>query len=249
MRAASTSRRLRLIQRDPLDGAQPAATPFQRISEPPAPPLRPLKSQERLSPKLAAAFQALADEHLVSLGIKGEVAALEALYRRHAAFALRLATHIEGSTRDAEDTVHDAFLKAFDRLADLADKTAFRPWLGSIVVSMTRSKLRRGRFITFFGFGGADDPINIDDIASQEASPVVRAQLAQVYALLRMLPTDDRIAWTLRVMDGHELDTVAHLTRCSRATVKRRISRAQHFLNEHFVDLAQTDPAQEEATP
>jgi RNA polymerase sigma-70 factor (ECF subfamily) len=63
----------------------------------------------------------------------------------------------------------------------------------------------------------------------------VRAQIAQIYALLRTLPTDERIAWVLRCVEGHDLETVARMTRCSLATVKRRISRAQRFLDDHFV--------------
>ena len=41
-------------------------------------------------------------------------------------------------------------------------------------------------------------PVDLDAIASSDASPHVRAQIAQIYALLRTLPTDERIAWTLR---------------------------------------------------
>ena len=74
-----------------------------------------------------------------------------------------------------------------------------------------------------------------------------RAQIAQIYALLRTLPTDDRIAWTLRAVEGHDLETVARLTRCSLATVKRRISRAQHFLDDHFIDPTNEGSPQEPA--
>jgi RNA polymerase sigma-70 factor (ECF subfamily) len=57
-----------------------------------------------------------------------------------------------------------------------------------------------------------------------------------VYALLRTQPVDDRIAWILRAVEGHDLDSVARLTSCSLATVKRRVARIQQFLDEHFVD-------------
>lgn len=178
----------------------------------------------------------LSDGQLVVLATRGEARALEPLYRRHAAFAIHLATCIEGSARDVEDIVHDAFVRAFERIGDLADPTAFRSWLGSIVIHAVRSRLRRHRLMSVLGLRGGD-PIDLDTIASPSASPEARAQLAQVYALLRTLNADDRIAWTLRVIDGHELDTVARLARCSLATVKRRITRAQRFLDEHFIPL------------
>ena len=83
--------------------------------------------------------------------------------------------------------------------------------------------------------GRAAEPIDLDAIASPDASPLVRAQLAQIYALLRTLPTDDRIAWTLRAIEGHDLETVARMASCSLATAKRRIGRAQKALDALFV--------------
>jgi RNA polymerase sigma-70 factor (ECF subfamily) len=141
--------------------------------------------------------------------------------------------------------VHDAFIRAFERLEALENRAAFRSWLGSIVVHAVRSRLRRARLMRVLGLAPASDKVDLDVVASAEASPHVRAQLAQIYALLRTLPTDDRIAWTLRAVEGHDLETVAELTRCSLATVKRRISRSQKFLEQHFVDPA---PAAEETS-
>jgi len=183
----------------------------------------------------APSLTALTDAQLVGLARANDKKALEVLYRRHVAFAIHLATRIEGSTRDVEDVVHDSFIKAFTRIGDLADPGAFRSWLGSIVVFAVRTRLRRTRLMNLLGLGRGADPVDLDSLASPHASPHVRAQLAQIYALLRTLPTDDRIAWTLRSVEGHELEVVARLTGCSLATVKRRISRAQRFLEDHFV--------------
>jgi len=59
--------------------------------------------------------------------------------------------------------------------------------------------------------------------------------LEGVVRFLKTLPADERIAWTLRYVDHHRLEVVAKLVDCSLATAKRRILRAQRFLNEHFV--------------
>ena len=189
-----------------------------------------------------AQIAALSDAQLVALGCKGEVQALEVLYRRHSAFAIHLAARIEGSSRDVEDIAHDAFVRAFERLNDLTDRAAFRSWLGAIVVHAVRSRMRRHRLMSLLGLGKSSEPVDLDALASPDASPHVRAQIAQIYALLRTLPADERIAWVLRCVEGHDLETVARMTRCSLATVKRRITRAQRFLDEHFVD-ANDEPA------
>lgn len=177
---------------------------------------------------------AVDDERLVARAKRSDLLAFELLYRRHSGFALNLAVRIQGSAVDAEDVVHDAFLKANERLAELRDASAFRSWLGSIVVRMVRTRLRRKRLLRSLGLAAAE-PIELDAIASPNADPESRVLLAQVYSLLQTLPADERIAWTLRYVDHHRLEVVAKLVDCSLATVKRRISRAQNFLNEHFV--------------
>ena len=58
----------------------------------------------------------LSDSQLVSLVASGEARAFEALYRRHAPFALNLAVRLQGNATDVEDLVHDAFVRAHERL-------------------------------------------------------------------------------------------------------------------------------------
>lgn len=241
--------RLRLVEAEP-QAEQPVVTaavePYHDAASGPRSRTEPTGAVRPAPPADArsrAQLAALSDAQLVALGCKGETLALEMLYRRHAAFAIHLAARIEGSSRDVEDVAHDAFLRAFERLNDLSDRSAFRSWLGSIVVHAVRSRMRRARLMSVLGLGKSSEPVDLDALASPDASPHVRAQIAQIYALLRTLPTDERIAWTLRCVEGHDLETVARLTRCSLATVKRRITRAQRFLDEHFVDADAEPPA------
>jgi RNA polymerase sigma-70 factor (ECF subfamily) len=177
------------------------------------------------------------DEVLVERARGNDLAAtnaFEALYRRHAATALNLAVRIQGSTSDVEDVVHDAFVRAHQRLSELREPAAFRSWLGSIVVRLVRTRLRRRRLVAMLGLA-TPEPVDLDAVASSDADPEVRALLAQVYALLQTLPADERIAWTLRHVERHRLESVAALAGCSLATAKRRIARAQAYLQEHFV--------------
>jgi len=189
--------------------------------------------QARVTRRLGPTAE-LDDGKLVALVREGDVLAFEVLYRRHAGFAMNLAARIQGSAGDVEDVVHDAFLRAHQRLRELRDARAFRSWLGAIVVRLVRSRLRRRRLLNALGLG-ASEPVDLDAIASEGAGPEIRAQLAQIYALLKTMPSDERIAWTLRYIERHPLEAVAGLSECSLATAKRRIQRAQRFLSEHFV--------------
>jgi RNA polymerase sigma-70 factor (ECF subfamily) len=190
----------------------------------------------------AGPLRDLSDAQLVALAESGETAAFEALYRRHAPFALNLAVRLQGSSTDVEDVVHDAFLRAHGRLGNLRDRGAFRAWLGSIIVSLVRTRMRRRRVLRTLGIIQSGEPVDLDAVASSDAGPETRALLAQVYALLQTMPTNERIAWTLRYVERHRLEAVAELAECSLATAKRRIHRAQQFLGEHFVSTIAEAP-------
>lgn len=182
------------------------------------------------------------DAELVALLRAGERRAFETLYRRHSGYAMNLAVRIQGGAWDVEDVVHDAFVKAHARLFELRDPESFRPWLGSIVVRIVRTRLRRRRLLGALGLS-SPEPMDLDAVAATNADSESRVLLAQVYALLQTLPPDDRIAWTLRYIDRHHLETVAELCDCSLATAKRRILRVQRFLASHFVPPFARQPA------
>lgn len=200
----------------------------------PAEPTLRLIQGEAPGSSLPPELVALPDDQLAVMVQNGVRAAFEVLYRRYLPYTMNLATRLTGGGADAEDVVHDAFLRAHGNICDLRDPSAFRAWLGAIVVRLVRTRLRRTKLQGFLGLS-RPNPVDLDSLASSTAGPEIRAELAQVYALLGLLAADDRIAWTLRVVEQHRLEDVASLCDCSLATAKRRISRAQRFLEENFV--------------
>lgn len=212
------------------------------VRSPDAPKLRLVGGQATVRRRALRQFEELSDAQLVGLVSDGDAGAFEALYLRHSGFAMGLAVRIQGTAVDVEDIVHDAFVRVHARLGELRDASAFRAWLGSIVVRLVRSRLRRRRLLGALGLM-APEPVDLDAIASSDADPASRVLLAQVYALLQTLPASDRIAWTLRYIERHQLEMVAELMECSLATAKRRIQRAQRFITGHFVaPFAKDDP-------
>jgi RNA polymerase sigma-70 factor, ECF subfamily len=187
---------------------RPLKVPVLRLVEPPA------RSPER------------GDGELVARTLNGERGAFEELYRRHASRAMALAVRIQGHAGDVEDVVHDAFVRAHDHLHTLENGDVFRSWIGSIVVRLVRSRLRRRRFLRRIGFGSADS-LDVDAVLYSGASPEQKLELTEVYAALQTLEIEQQIAWTLRYVDGDKLEDVAVATGASLATVKRRILAAQ----------------------
>lgn len=153
---------------------------------------------------------------------RGDAAAPAALYRLHAADMLGLATRLLGSAFDADDVVHDAFIRAFDRIEQLRGER-FGGWLRQITINECRGRIRRDS-----AWWRRRSELGLAQSAwAEQAAPNVRAELAQAVGFLRRIPADERIAWTLQRVEGMSVDEVASLVGASAATVKRRVSKAQ----------------------
>jgi RNA polymerase sigma-70 factor (ECF subfamily) len=166
------------------------------------------------------------DESIVARIRSGDPVAEEAFYRKYSGRVLALTTRLLGARSDAEDATQDAFVLALENIERLRDPAALLPWLMQIAVSQVRRRFRRRRLLGALGLYGSADDATLESLVSPAASPEVRADLASLDRVLASLPSEHRLAWMLRYVEGEELETVARMTGCSLATVKRRIAAA-----------------------
>ena len=157
----------------------------------------------------------------VKTGVAGDVGDV---FSTHARYVAALAYRMLGREDLVDDLVQDVFVAALRGLDALHEPEAIRGWLAKVTVRLASRRLKRQRFVAFLGFDDDESPEN--DVICPSASPEQRTLLGQVYRVLQRVPTDDRLAWTLRYVEGMQLDEVAQMTNCSLATAKRRIARA-----------------------
>jgi RNA polymerase sigma-70 factor (ECF subfamily) len=170
---------------------------------------------------------------LVLRACLGDRWALEALYRRHVRPVMRLSCFLLGRSADADDVVQDTFIRAFDRLADLREPERFGSWVLRIAANVCRSKLRRRRLLESLGLDRGEDDVPLDQLTRPGVSPEQRAELAALQKVLNRMPAEERVAWTLRHVEGWTLEETAAATGVSLATVKRRLRRAGAAVSHH----------------
>src|SRR5512133_864322 len=155
----------------------------------------------------------------------------EALFDRYAGDVERILYRILGPDPEIADLLHEVFIVAITSIDSLRDATRLRSWLAGVAVHQARRLIRRRRIRRLVQFvAPARLPDHQSILPSVEASQALR----ETYRILEQLPADDRIAFTLRQIDGMELSAIAQATQVSLATVKRRVSRAQR----NFVAMA-----------
>lgn len=176
----------------------------------------------------------LDDGTLVGRAREGDRWAEEALYHRHAPYLMGMVIRLLGNRTEAEDVMQDTFTIALDRLGSLRQPDAVRAWFAQIAVSQVRRRLRRAKLLASLGLRDRTGTVDLESIAASDADAETRSELAAVGRVLALLPTDERLAWMLRHVEGEPLERVARMCRCSLATVKRRIAAAEQHLDRHF---------------
>ena len=152
----------------------------------------------------------------------------------HQATAFRTAYLLAGSTADAEEAAHDAFLKAFHALRRFRRGTPFRPWLLAIVANEARNRVRSAGRRAGLVLRVAEERRPDDAVPSPEAALLDSERRDQLLAAIERLPEAAREAIACRyLLQLSEEETAAALD-CPRGTVKSRVSRALDRLREEL---------------
>jgi len=156
---------------------------------------------------------------------------LDDVYRRYCRYVGAVILRLDGRQTEVDDIVQEVFVEAARGVARLRDADAVKGWLATITVRVVRHRLRARRLRRFLGLDAQTDYAGLID---PSASPLDKLLVRAVYRVLDELPVDDRLAFTLHHIEGEKLEAVARLCRCSCATAKRRIARAQKAIEDRM---------------
>ena len=148
---------------------------------------------------------------------------LESLYEDYSRYVGAVASRLLGRAAEVEDVVQEVFEFGFRGLKRREDLLEIKGWLAKVTVRRCLRQLRVRRLWALVDLA-ADR--SYDRLAEPSAGPEERQLVSEVYRALDAIPARDRIAWTLRHVEGESLEQVAVLCDCSLATAKRRITSA-----------------------
>jgi RNA polymerase sigma-70 factor (sigma-E family) len=151
--------------------------------------------------------------------------AMDELYTRHIARAVRLAYLMTGERDVSEDIAQDAFIRVFGRWRHLRRKESFEAYLHRAVINGARSHRRRR---------GVEDRFLAREAGFRApAAPEPEGPLdGRLREVLLSLPLRQRAAVILRYQEDLSEDQVAALLGCSRGNVKALASKGMARLRE-----------------
>lgn len=181
---------------------------------------------------------------------QSDIGGLEVLVRRYQVRAIRAAYLITGDRATAEDVVQEAFVRAYERIAQFDPKRPFGPWfLRSVVNAAVKTAAREQRLLR-------EDEIEQGDLtADPNPGPeelLERVELSQTIGeSLQRLSPPRRAAIVLRYYLDLTEPEIANRLQWPLGTVKRRLhdarSHLRRLLTSTVTHHAGTDPRRKQA--
>ncbi|HET8897722.1 MAG TPA: RNA polymerase sigma factor [Rhodanobacteraceae bacterium] len=190
---------------------------------------------------IGATATALAPPH--PTGAEAQPRSLNAFLAGVERAAFRTAQLGLGQREDALDAVQDAMLRLAQNYADKPPEE-WTPLFWSIlrrrITDLQRRRKVRSIMVGWLHGRSDEDGLPEWDPADQGPGPLDkladRQSMSQLAAAVRKLPTRQREAFTLRVMNELDGATTARAMGCSEGSVKTHLSRAMHSLRQALED-------------
>ena len=144
------------------------------------------------------------------------------LYRLHYRRIYNTCLRIVGNQMDAEETMHDVFLKLFDNIENLQDEKAFYSWSQSIAIRTSIDRVRRKKLVF--------EPIDNLAIADDEPDDEPELSVEAIKREMNSLPDGFRIVLSMRLFDECEFEEIARALQIKESTVRSQYVRGREKL-------------------
>jgi RNA polymerase sigma-70 factor (ECF subfamily) len=179
----------------------------------------------------------MTDADLVAFARDRDQMAFRAIMQRFNQRLFRVARAVMGNDDEAEDVLQTAYLSAFRGISSFRGDARLLTWLTTITLNEARGRLRQRRpTLELTMLDHESHRVVPFPGMTSVPSPEAEAGRAEVRAVLEAavdaLPTDFRIVFILREVDGCSTEEAAAQLSIPEATVKTRLFRARRLLRE-----------------
>ena len=174
-------------------------------------------------------------EILVERSKQGDMAAFRQLVETCQPFVFRLAFRLLCCEEEAKDIVQETFIRVWLHLNKYHHGARFSTWLYKIACNLCYDRLRAmnrspGNAVTGIDLSGLDVPAdhNIEQL-------VINRNLKEwIIVLTHNLTPKQRLVFTLRDIEGMELEEVKKITGMSGETIKSNLYLARQYIRKRI---------------
>lgn len=174
---------------------------------------------------------------LIYLSMQDDAHAFRKLVEAHQSMVYTLAFRLLCNEEDAKDIVQETFIKVWKHLDSFKPELKFSTWLYTIAANQCYDKLKKAKH----NFTLSLDNLNaISEFISNEniESTVINTELAQIISSLTGgLTPKQKLVFTLRDIEGLEIEEIETITGLSAGKIKSNLYLARQYIRKKIENL------------
>ncbi len=158
---------------------------------------------------------------------RADRAAQKQLYELFAGKMFAICLRYTRSKDDANDLLHDGFIKVFRSISGFNSLGSFEGWMRRVFVSIALESIRRKETVIF------TNDYEVDNNTNASYSHVIESiDFDALQALIEKLPTGYKTVLKLYSIEGYSHREIAEMLNISPETSRSQLSRAKNTLKE-----------------
>jgi RNA polymerase sigma-70 factor, ECF subfamily len=182
----------------------------------------------------------MTDEEIVARVRAGEVHLFELVMRRNNQRVYRAARAILKEDSEAEDVMQDAYVRAYEHLAEFEGRARFSTWLTRIAVHDALARVRRSRRFDPLESHSEEPTMAAQSTRSPEGQASDGEMRVALERAIGELPEEFRAVFVLRAVEEMSGAETAECLGIPEETVKTRLHRARGRLQETLLAAFET---------
>jgi|GEM_PF-838667 len=150
------------------------------------------------------------------------------LYQLHYRRIYNTCLRIIGNRMDAEEAMHDVFLKLFDRLDDLQNEKAFYSWSRIVAIRTSIDRIRKKRLV----FEQIDLLPIATEVSNESSNESMELSVEAIKCQLNLLPDGYRAVVSMRLFEECSFEEIAKILKIKESTVRSQYTRGREKLSQ-----------------
>jgi RNA polymerase sigma factor (sigma-70 family) len=153
------------------------------------------------------------------------------LYEKFYSLFLKICIRYTQNEQDAENILHDSFIKIFKNISEYESKGSFEGWMKKIVVNccldFLRSKSSKNMKQTAL-------PESFDnfEFTNKDANAIDQISMKELLKLIHLLPTVTQTVFNLFIFEGYSHKEISKALTISEGTSQWHVNNARKFLQQ-----------------
>lgn len=165
-------------------------------------------------------------ENIIKGCCRKDPRAQKMLYERYSGQMFGVCLRYSTSAEDAQDVLHEGFLKIFEKIEQYMFKGSFEGWIRKIMVNTALEKFRNQYKVISI----QDSAFEYDARSAEDLTDNMTAK--ELMNLIQELSPQYRMVFNLYAIEGYSHKEISDLLNISEGTSKSNLSRARIILQE-----------------